>query len=290
MSNNQPQISSSARAAEEEHLITHISRVSGQFYYFDHQLGHPDWTGKYVLDFGGNVGNILLDPGCRIEPANYWSIDIVKEAIVLGRARHPDAHFVFYDRYNHAFNPDGKPGLPIPDPGVRFDFILGHSVFTHVSKAETLEYADQLVAMLTDDGTAAFSFIDPWWVPPPGRAGEFGDAGGNSSSACNLRWRLERHRLYKPEMDVAGLLARAERSTLTWVTLVNHDQLHFDPDDDGLAADTRGPNYDTFCTTHYIRQLFPSGQIVEPVAPVRMHCLILDKAARSPSGLDAPPP
>jgi hypothetical protein len=259
--------------------MVHISLVSGQFYYFDHQLDQPDWTGKRVLDFGGNVGNILFDPGCRIEPANYWSIDVVKEAIELGRERHPDAHFIFYDRYNHAFNPSGIPGLPIPDPGVRFDFILGHSIFTHVSKAETLEYADQLLGFLAEDGKAAFSFIDPWWKPPQGRADEFADAGGHWSTECNLRWRLERHSEYKPGMDVAGVMAQAERSTLTWATLVNHDQLHVDPDDDGVAADSRGPNYDTFCTTEYMRQLFPNARIVDPVAPVRMHCLILDNAA-----------
>jgi 2-polyprenyl-3-methyl-5-hydroxy-6-metoxy-1,4-benzoquinol methylase len=258
-------------------MATHISAVRGQFYYFDHQLDHPDWTGKRVLDFGGNVGNILLDPGCQIEPADYWSIDVVQESIDQGQARHPEAHFVFFDRYNRAFNPTGTVGLPIPDQGIQFDFILGLSVFTHVSKAETVEYADRLLGFLTDDGKAAFTFIDPWWTPPPGHADEFADAGGHSSSACNLQWRLERHSRYKPEMDVAGLLERAEASTLTWATLVNHDELHLDPDDDGMAEDTRSPNYDTFCTTDYMRELFPGGQIVEPVAPVRQHCLILRK-------------
>jgi hypothetical protein len=260
-------------------MTTHISSVRGQFYYYDHQLGQPDWTGKRVLDFGGNVGNILLDPGCRIEPENYWSIDVVHESIIEGQARHPDAHFVFYDRYNRAFNPTGTVGLPIPDLGVRFDFILGHSVFTHVSKAEMLEYAGRLLGFLTDDGRAAFTFIDPWWTPPPGHADGYADAAGNSSSECNLQWRLERHRKLKPEMDVAGLVARAEQSTLTWATLVNHDELHLGPDDNVMAEETRSPNYDTFCTTAYMQRLFPHAQIVDPVAPVRQHCLIMGKSS-----------
>src|SRR5256885_9818571 len=144
-----------------------ISEVTHQYPYFSHQLGYPDWSSKKVLDFGGNVGNILLDPDCRIEPENYWSIDVSEDVIAEGRRRHPRAHFVFYDRYNFEFNPTGTVGLPIPDLGEEFDIILAHSVFTHASKAETLELAGQLAGLLAEGGKAAFSFIDPRWAPPP---------------------------------------------------------------------------------------------------------------------------
>src|ERR687895_1207799 len=69
-------------------MASWISTRTGQFAYFDRQLQHPDWSGKKVLDFGGNVGNILLDPKCTIEPANYWSIDVSRDAIAEGRRRH----------------------------------------------------------------------------------------------------------------------------------------------------------------------------------------------------------
>ena len=36
-----------------------ISGRTSQFRYFDEQLGRPGWTGKKVLDFGGNTGGFL---------------------------------------------------------------------------------------------------------------------------------------------------------------------------------------------------------------------------------------
>jgi Methyltransferase domain len=256
-------------------MATWISTRTGQFTYFDTQLGGPDWTGKRVLDFGGNVGNLLLDPECPIDPADYWSIDVSRDAIPEGRRRHPAAHFVFYDRYNFEYNPTGTVGLPIPDPGVRFDFIVGWSVFTHISKAEMFELTGQLMDLLADGGQAAFTFIDPWWTPAPGEARE-----GESPGLSNLHWRLEARHATKPGMDVPGLLDLASRTEQTWTTLVNDDELYFDPDDDGLSADKPHRAYITFCTTSYMRRLFPGARVLDPVPPERQHCVILDRADR----------
>jgi hypothetical protein len=251
-------------------MLTWISARVGQFAYFDRQLGQPDWAGKRVLDFGGNVGNILLDPHCSIDHDKYWSIDVSPDAIAEGALRYPDAHFVFHDRYNFEYNPEGQHGLPIPDLGVRFDIIVGWSIFTHVSKAETLEYADRLLDFLTDDGMAAFSFLDPGFTPPPGWARP-----DESPGMSNLRWRLAARGAANPGVDVAGLVARAERADLTWTTLVNDDELLTDPDDDGVAAGKPNRGYLTFATPAYLGQLFPHGTILDPVPPERFHCLVI---------------
>jgi hypothetical protein len=253
-------------------MPTHVSGATGQYPYFDHQLGHPDWPSKKVLDFGGNAGNILLDPDCRIVPENYWSIDVSRDGIGVGRRRHPRANFILYDRYNFAFNPNGTPGLPIPDPGVRFDIIIGHSVITHVSKAETLEFIHRLLGFLTDDGVLAFSFYEPLWTPPPGWA-----PGRQPVSSVHDRL-LARHAV-NPDVDVDALLAEVDKAELSWVTLVNDDELYFDPDDDGLSGDKPSYDYTTFCTTEYMRRLFPRARILEPVPPVDLHCLILDRTS-----------
>lgn len=254
-------------------MATWISTRTGQFAYFHAQLGEPDWTGKRVLDFGGNVGNLLLDPHCQIDPANYWSIDVSRDAIAEGSRRHPDAHFLFYDRYNFEYNHTGTPNLPIPDPGVRFDVILGWSVFTHVSKAEMVEFTDRLMDLLHDDGTAAFTFFDPWWTPEPGWARQ-----REAPGLSNLHWRLAARHETNPETDVPGLLALASRTEQTWTTLVNDDELFFDPDDDGLSPDKPEHTYITFCTPHYMRQIFPGAGILDPVPPERQSCLVLDKS------------
>jgi hypothetical protein len=258
-------------------MPTHISGAYGQFAYFDHQLEHPDWSSKRVLDFGGNVGNILLDPNCTIDHDKYWSIDVSRDSITEGQRRHPNAHFVFYDRYNFEFNPTGTPGLPIPDLG-QFDIIVGHSVFTHVPQAEMLEFAGQLLDCLTDDGKAAFSFMDPLWEPPPENADAFTNIYAPTRMS-NLQWRLRRHQDEIPDVDIPGLLAQAAQQTeLTWITLTN-GELFFGTDDD-QATDRPDRRCDTLCTPAHMRRLFPNGQIAEPVAPVRMHCLIIDKASR----------
>jgi hypothetical protein len=259
-------------------MASFVSTRTGQFAYFNRQLGDPEWAGKRVLDFGGNAGNILLDPECLIEPDNYWSIDVSRDSMVVGKRRHPHGHFIFYDRYNFEFNPTGTGGLPIPDPGVRFDYILAWSVITHISKAEVIEFASRLMEFLTDDGRAAFSFIDPWWTPPPGWARDT-----EYPELPNLQWRLEARRATSPGLDVDGLLRRAREARHSWTTLVNEDEMFFDPDNDGLAMEKPPRYYITFATPQYLQQLFPDAKILDPVPPERLHCLVMDKDAGRPA-------
>jgi SAM-dependent methyltransferase len=244
-------------------MATSISGRSGQFTYFDHQLGSPDWTGKRVLDFGGKIGNMLLDPNSRIDQREYWCIDASPGAITEGRQRYPDGHFIFHDRYNYKFNPTGTVGLPIPDPGVRFDIIVAFSLVSY-GKAEMLEVIDQLMALLTEDGTLAFSFLDPLWTPPPEwpylsesavnarwtqmyRSLEVNYAEkldmsldevlmrakktalkSESAGWSNLREYLEQAHVVNPEMDVAGLDQQIRDAALTWVALVDCNKLVVD--------------------------------------------------------------
>ena len=91
-----------------------FSNKLGQFTYFSRQVGNPNWSGKEVLDFGGNIGNILRDPNSTIDHERYWCLDVVKDSIELGRKSFPRAHWLFYDRYCFFFNPDGIPATVAP--------------------------------------------------------------------------------------------------------------------------------------------------------------------------------
>jgi hypothetical protein len=141
-----------------------------------------------------------------------------------------------------------------------------------------LEIVDYLLEHLTDDGKLAFTFIDPRWTPPSGWA-----RAGESPGLSNLHWRLAARHETKPEMDVPGLLAHAENTPLTWATLVNDDELFFDPDDDGLAEDKPQRAYITFCTPEYMSRLYPGAQIRMPAKPERQHCVIIDKTTVTPT-------
>src|SRR5262249_25278195 len=149
------------RGTPEQRSLRSSSRKFGQFHYFDQQLGHPDWTARVVLDFGGNQGNLLVDSNNRIRPQDYYCVDVIKEAIDEGRRQFPEAHWVHYDRYNCSFNPEGTVDILIPELGIEFDFILAYSVFTHIARKEMHDLVGQLRARLKPWGTLAFTFIDP---------------------------------------------------------------------------------------------------------------------------------
>src|SRR6266436_7201059 len=101
----------------------------GQFTYFSLQVRESMWQGKNVLDFGGNIGNMLRDPNSTIDEERYWCIDVVWDSIEQGKLHYPKAHWVFYDRYCFAFNPHGVAILTFPDLHQPFDYIEAHSVF-----------------------------------------------------------------------------------------------------------------------------------------------------------------
>jgi hypothetical protein len=229
------------RGTPEQQALRSQFVKATQFAYFDKQLGHPNWRGKRVLDFGGNKGNLLLDPACTIRHQDYYCLDVIGEAIEEGHQTFPDANFIHYDRYNCSFNPDGVRELPVPDLGVEFDFILAYSVFTHT----TFEEMKELVAQLRQHGrTVAFTFIDPQWNG-------------------NLRWRLEKH---NPQDRVETLLSRE----MQWCSLVNGTELYVNSS--GVFDFQDCMTYNVYYTEDFMRAQFPNATIEKPVNGEMQHC------------------
>jgi hypothetical protein len=229
------------RGTPEQQALRSQFVKATQFAYFDKQLGHPNWRGKRVLDFGGNKGNLLLDPACTIRHQDYYCLDVIGEAIEEGHQTFPDANFIHYDRYNCSFNPEGVRELPVPDLGVEFDFILAYSVFTHT----TFEEMKELVAQLRQHGrTVAFTFIDPHWNG-------------------NLRWRLEKH---NPQDRVETLLSRE----MQWCSLVNGTELYVNSS--GVFDFQDCMTYNVYYTEDFMRAQFPNATIEKPVNGEMQHC------------------
>jgi SAM-dependent methyltransferase len=247
--------------------MSFVSAKTGQFRYFDHQLGHPDWTSKTVLDFGGNRGNLLGGLNGAIDHDNYWCIDVSRDGIAKGNEAFPRAHWIFYDRYNFEFNPRGIGGLAIPDPGRRFDVILAYSVFTHTSKQEMLDLVGQLRRLLTDRGVLAFTFLDPQW-----HAFE-----GDPYPGSNLKWRLQKRKDVKPGLQVDPLLEKGRGAQ--WLTLINEDELYVDDEDerDHSVHDRRA--YITFCNPEHMKAMFADAAILPPVRPERHHCCVIRRSS-----------
>jgi len=234
------------RGSLEQQALRSQSVKTSQFAYFDKQLDRPDWKGKFVLDFGGNRGNLLQDPCCKIEPRNYYCVDVINDAIEEGQKRFPEAHWFHYDRYNCSFNPAGVADLPVPDLGREFDVILAYSVFTHTTLEEMHDLVAQLEQRLSSGGTLAFTFIDPYWND-------------------NLKWRLNR-------LNLDAVLDRGAR----WYAVVGGELF---VENNGHWANEIDPclSYHVFYTEDFMREQFPGAIIRPPVNDEMQHCCIIRK-------------
>jgi 2-polyprenyl-3-methyl-5-hydroxy-6-metoxy-1,4-benzoquinol methylase len=243
--------------------VSHISKKRGQFRYFDRQLGGPNWRQLTILDFGGNIGNLLTDAGSRLDPEHYWCMDVSSHAIEIGRRKHPRAHWVHYDRYNYCFNSGGIPGLKLPTLGRTFDYILAYSVFTHVVPSEMQELIAALSSRIHPGGRLAFTFIDPShrsWA--------------TNCHINNFQWRLERAWGPGREHLVENYLVRV--ADQSWFAFVDDLELYFKEDAIPPRTDQNEiSSFHVFHRTALIRQLFPTAKILGPVCGEMQHCCII---------------
>ena len=243
-----------------------ISNKMGQFTYFSLQLGQPDWSGKTVLDFGGNVGNMLRDPNSTIDEIRYWCLDVSKEAIGAGRKSFPKSHWIVYDRHCFFFNPMGTPKLQLPRLPQAFDYIVAYSVFTNTLQSDMLQLVEELQRMLNPGGALAFTFIDPHYFSWPG------DYHGD-----NLLWRLERERSLHPdiEIDIEGVLRKTAHAR--WFILVNGTDLYIESDDLPAYRVDQQRTCHVFYTDKYIKSLFTNAHVMPPVNNEMQHCCIITR-------------
>jgi len=242
--------------------MSFITRNDGQFVYFDTQLRSPNWKGKRVLDFGGNIGNVMHHPRSTIDQDKYWCVDVSRDAIAAGRKAAPTAHFIFYDRYNYEYNPDGIRRLAIPINGDRFDFVLALSVFTHTPRSEMLELVRNLEQLLNHGGRLAFTFFDPHYVPP-------------GSDVSNLKYYLEMRvpDLSETAIDTQVAGVRGAR----WCALRN-GELEIESERPEVLRGNPEGGYLAFYQPEYFQSLFPHGEIRTPVEPFsRQHCCVITK-------------
>jgi hypothetical protein len=240
-----------------------LSTRTWQFTYFAMQLGDSMWSGKDVLDFGGNIGNILRDPNSTIDPDRYWCIDVVKDAIEMGKKSYPESHWLFYDRYCFFFNSYGVPHLKLPDIQQRFDYIVAYSVFSNTSATDMIELVGELQGLLKSGGTLAFSFIDPHYRSWP-----------DKYEGDNLRWRLEKVRVEEnPDVDIDALANQARQAS--WCFLVNGRDLYVETEEIEPCQPERQVSHYAFYSEEYMRNLFPDATIQPPVNNEMQHCCVI---------------
>lgn len=145
--------------------MNYVHSYSPIFSYFDNQLSQPAWKQLNVLDFGGNVGNFLSDPNCKVPACNYTCLDVDQAPLEKGRELFPEAHWIYYNRFNAVYNSQGHDRESLPRFEKKFDAILAFSVFTHTTEAEMLfTVSSELIPLLTPDGFLAFTFVEPAYL------------------------------------------------------------------------------------------------------------------------------
>jgi hypothetical protein len=243
--------------------VAFFSIRKGQFTYFSLQVGESIWRGKTVLDFGGNVGNILQDPNSTIDEERYWCLDVVKDAIDAGRLSYPKAQWMLYNRYSFSFNPHGVKGLPLPDMGRKFDYVLAFSVFTNTTQTDMLDMVGQLEDVLAPGGTLAFTFIDPYYISSPGQS--------------NFQWRLELER-ERGNISTSEMNDLAQRTKCAkWFMLVNGGDLYLEREDIRPYKPEEEKTCYVYHTEEYMKTLFPRAAILPPVNNEQHHCCIVRK-------------
>jgi SAM-dependent methyltransferase len=263
-----------------ERTMSFISVASERLTYFDSLLGKPDWERAKVLDFGGNRGASLSSG--RIRDNNYWCLDVSRDAMECGKREHPNAHWIFYDRYNFHFNPTGVPGLPIPFNEDKFDYILAYSVFTHTSKEEMIELVTSLRTFLRAHGKLAFTFIDPHFILPP----DYGDLLRGKEIRTNLRLRLEKIRLQNPAVPLENMLHQATGAD--WCTVVNYSDIYVNHEQIGHYSTKAQKLYDTFYTPACMERIFSGATIMPPPEDYNaggaemQHCCVLGAFGNPP--------
>lgn len=247
-----------------------LSTKLGQFTYFSRQVGDPVWRGKNVLDFGGNIGNILRDPRSTIDQERYWCLDVVKDSIEQGKTSYPKAHWIFYNRYCFFFNPHGVQNLPLPDMHQTFDYIVAYSVFSNTTQTDMLQLVKQLEGLLANNGTFAFTFIDPYYFSWPGQY-----HGNNFQWRLEREIQLERERGYILNLDTRNLMKRAQHAD--WFLLVNAGDLYIETEDIQAYEPERQKTCHAFYTEKYMKKLFPHASILPPTNNEMQHCCVIRK-------------
>lgn len=234
-----------------------VSTRRTQFPYFDELLGRPVWKGRKILDFGGNIGTFLESADGNMDPEDYWCVDINPAVIAQGRELYPRAHFVHFNRYNSQYNSHGIRNLPIPDCGVKFDFILGFSVFTHVDETEMVELVGSLRQMLSADGVLAFTFLEPHY--------DRSLSDPSLPRGSTVLWNLG------PRENYA--VVKAAR----WFVLIDN-RIYLEPGDALCHQRRTGKpleSFVSFFTAAHMRSLFPGAEIHPPAQREWQHCCVL---------------
>ena len=118
---------------------------------------NPNLNSGMLLDYGSNYGRFLDSSKGEFAQESYTGVDIDIDALDAGKLMFPRANFIYYNRFNHAYNPSGEhdvwPILPN-----KYSTIISYSVFTHTTQEDMIDTIRWLYNHLEDNGKLIVSY------------------------------------------------------------------------------------------------------------------------------------
>lgn len=116
----------------------------------------PNWNRSNILDFGCNVGHLLLTAGDQIDHEKFYGVEIHKASIFIAKQKFPKANWIHYNGYNATFNPTGLKDAMFELP-VQPDVIVAYGVFTHCDFNDVEKWMTVFQSMVKPGGWIVFS-------------------------------------------------------------------------------------------------------------------------------------
>jgi 2-polyprenyl-3-methyl-5-hydroxy-6-metoxy-1,4-benzoquinol methylase len=114
-----------------------------------------DWYNRTILDYGCNIGNLLITSGGKIKDENYIGLDVIAEPLEIAKNSYPAATWIYYNGYHSCFNPTGTeycmPAVVQPD------VIVCHGVFTHCDMDTIISKIAHFRKIIATGGVIVFS-------------------------------------------------------------------------------------------------------------------------------------
>lgn len=114
-------------------------------------------TGKHILDFGFNNGNLLKSIPDDVS-FTYTGVEVQEDFVTSMSANYPEHTFIHFNKYHHSYNTSGNRNLELTDVvSDTYDIIFAWNVFTHCTYEYTKECIEEMKAVLNTNGKIIFN-------------------------------------------------------------------------------------------------------------------------------------
>jgi len=137
-------------------LIDRGHEVSWRDYLYEYCL-KENLSGKHVLDYGFNNGNLLRSIPSDVN-FTYTGVEVQEDFVTSMSAKYPEHNFIHFNKYHHSYNFNGNKKIKLQDTVFeKYDIIFAWNVFTHSTYEYTKECLEEMRAVLNTNGKIVFN-------------------------------------------------------------------------------------------------------------------------------------